>query len=89
MSFEIFWKKPNSEHGEGIMLEKYNDKISLVACNISRKMNGTIYKKWGFPQDRDRKPQEVAIPWKIEFGSSRDAISALEYFLNQLTNKGE
>ncbi len=91
MSYEVFYEKKNSKYGEGVMLEKYNGVFSLVAANKSKKAEGTVYKKWGYPQ-KDKKPltneqgEFVIIPWKVELGNSREAIKALKYFLDQLTN---
>lgn len=86
MSYEIFYERDDSDYGEGIILEKYEGKFSLVAGNKSQKAEGTVYMKWGYPQGKDRKPIDKAIPWKVELGNSREAIKALQYFTQQLTN---
>ena len=65
---EIFFEDPSSDYKEGIMLEEYNGVLSLVAAQRSAKAEGTVYKKWGFPQDRDKKPISEAIPWKVRLG---------------------
>ena len=66
---------PDDKYGSGIMLEEYNDRISLVLAQKSQG-EGTVYKKWCYPQGKDRGPIEKAIPWKIQIG--RDRIEAVE-----------
>lgn len=66
---EIFFEIEGSQYGEGIMLEEYHDRISLVSANKGKE--GTNYKKWCFPQTKDRVPAEKAIPWKISLGPNR------------------
>jgi len=69
--------------GSGIVLQEYNGKFELVAAAKSRKTDGTLWLKWCYPQ-RDRKPSEKAIPWKLELGNATEAAAALKFFLNQL-----
>lgn len=88
MAFEIFLEDPESDWNEGIMLEEYNGVFSLVSANKSRNSEGTVYKKWGFPQNKDKQPINKAIPWKVRLGSKRQAVKTLQYFLEQLTNNG-
>ena len=83
---EIFLEDPDSKWNEGIMLEEYNGVFSLVSANKSQNSEGTVYKKWGFPQNKDRAPTDKAIPWKVRMGSKRQAVKTLQYFLEQLTN---
>lgn len=72
---EIFFEYPNDQYGQGIMLEEYNDRINLVSAQKAQG-NGTVYKKWVFPQTKDRQPAEKAIPHKIYLGNNRE--SAIE-----------
>ena len=67
---EIFFEYEDSKYGEGIMVEEYNDRISLVLAQQG-KGDGTVYKKWCYPQGKDRAPLEKAIPWKIYLGPDR------------------
>ena len=81
---EIFFEIPGSKYGEGIMLEEYNDRISLVLAQKG-KGNGTTYKKWCFPQTKDREPAEKAIPWKIQIGRDRqEAVETLRKIAMEL-----
>ena len=86
MPREFFYAYPNDDYNGGIVLEEYNGVLSLVAGGKGQG-NGTVYKKWGFPQKKDKQPTERAIPWKIQLGNDREAVAALKYFLAQLTNE--
>ena len=80
---EMFFEYPESKYNDGIMLEEYHDRISLVAAYKSNGQ-GTAGKKWCYPQ-KDRGPAEKAIPWKIELGHDRDtAIQMLQDILRFL-----
>jgi hypothetical protein len=81
METEIFLADPDSEYNDGAMLEEYKGVFSLVSANEAK--DGTVYKKWGFPQ-KDKKPISQAIPWKVRLGSKRQAVKTLQYFLDQL-----
>lgn len=85
MPYEIFFDL-ETKYGEGVLLEEYNEEYSLIAASKGQGQ-GTIFKKWVFPQMKDRKPAEKALPWKVTLGGHRQAIKALEYFLKHL--KGE
>ena len=85
---EMFFEFPDNKYGEGIMLEEYNDRLSLVFAQKPKSGNGTVYKKWCYPQGKDRGPLEKAIPWKIHIGRDRqEAIEMLRAIAIQL--KGE
>lgn len=84
MPYEIFFKDESSDYREGVMLEEYNGILSLVAAQSSQTGEGTVYKKWGFPQDKEKQPISKAIPWKVRLGPPRQAVKMLEYFLGQL-----
>ena len=68
---EIFFEYPDNKYGEGIMLEEYNDRISLVLAQKGQG-GGTVWKKWVYPQNKDRQPIEKAIPHKIYLGHNRE-----------------
>lgn len=65
----------------GIALEEYNGKISLVRAY--RGKNKEVYVKWGFPE-KDKAPTEKAIPWKVELGSESEAVEILTKLLQNL-----
>ena len=68
-------------------MEEYNDRISLVLAQKGQ-AEGTVWKKWVFPQGKDRQPNEKAIPHKIYLGHNRQsAIDMLRKIAVQL--KGE
>jgi hypothetical protein len=84
MSFQVFYKLKNSDYGEGLLLEKYNETFGVYAAQEPRETNGTIYKRWAFPQTKERQPGEKAIPMGIKLGNQTEAIEILKYFLEQL-----
>ena len=79
---EIFFEFDWSKYGEGVMLEEYQGKYSLVAA-VKGKGKGTVFKKWCYPQ-KDKKPNEKAIPWKITLGDKREAATMLQKILSEL-----
>ena len=85
---QIFYQLQDEESkkwGNGVVLQEYNGTFELVRANKSRKSEGTLYLKWGFPQGKDKGPTEKAIPWKLELGNANDAVKMLTFFLRQLT----
>ena len=86
MSFELFKPYNNDAYGGGVIIEEWNGEFFLVA---GRKAT-TVYKKWGYPQTKDNKPLEKAIPWKVKIGEDAfEAIETLEFFLKQLKRQDE
>jgi hypothetical protein len=83
MTHEIFYELPDNQYGEGVILEEYREEYSLIMAQKSQNSEGTIYKKWCFPQYKN-KPAETAIPQKVTLGNHREAIAALKYFLSHL-----
>jgi len=66
-----FFEIPDSKYSEGIILEEYQGSWSLVSGRTGT--DGKNYKKWGFPQGKDKEAIGKAIPWKIYLGPSRKA----------------
>ena len=89
---EMFFEYPGEKYGEGIMLEEYNDRISLVLAQRG-KGEGTIWKKWVYSQKRvdgQNLPSEKAIPHKIYLGHNREtAIEMLRKIAIELKGKKE
>lgn len=85
MSFEIFYKVESSEYKEGFFLQEYKDSFFLIAGNEGRE--GTNYKKWAFPQTKDREPNKKAIPVSVKLGQRHEAIETLEKVLKELRAK--
>lgn len=82
---EIYYPYPESEYNEGVLLDEYNDSWSLVSVNEGQ--DGEIYKKWGYPQ-RNRKPIDKVIPWKVKLGDDkREAARCLKFFLEKLVGR--
>jgi len=86
MPSEVFYPYQNDEYNRGIVLEDYNDELNLVAG--VKTSNGNVYKRWGFPQKKDKTASKKAIPWKIRLGSPREAVAALKYLLSQIETQG-
>ena len=84
MSFQVFYKIESSQYGEGILLEKYGENFGIYAAQESKDPDGTVYKKWAFPQNKDKKPIDKSIPMGVKLGNQNEAIETLKYFLEQL-----
>ena len=70
----------NAKYGDGIAIDEYDGKISIVAAQQGR--DDQIYARWVFPQTKDRTPTDKAIPLKITIGNDKaDAINTLEVLL--------
>jgi len=85
MAFEIFYKVESSKYNEGFFLQEYEDIFFLVAGTEGRE--GTNYKKWAFPQTKDREPNKKAIPVSVKLGNRGEAIETLEKVLKELRAK--
>ena len=62
---------PGSEYGEVVIINEYNGVYSL--CSGREGKEGKVYKNWAFPQDKDKKPREKAIPVKVTLGDQNTA----------------
>ena len=71
----------DEEKKSGIAIEEYNGKLSLTKGYIDN--DGNEHFNWIYPQ-RDRAPQEKAIPWKIILGDKQEAIEVLNRVLSVL-----
>jgi hypothetical protein len=86
--FELFYDM-GGEYGDGITLNKHGDRYSLVRAKKSKKAEGTIYLEWCFPQDRDRKPRDKAIPLGVQIGNRTEAVKFFRWALSQLEPNGK
>lgn len=73
---EIFFEVADSKYNDGIFLEEYNGTWSLIAGQVGR--DGNKYKRWVFPQGKDRQPAEKPMPLKINLGDRISASSILK-----------
>ena len=87
-NFELFFDM-GTEYGDGITLNKYGDRYSLVRSRKSKKADGTIYMDWAFPQDRDKEPRKKAIPLGVNLGNKTEAVAFLRWALGQLEPNGK
>lgn len=76
---KFFCELPDSEYGEGVMLDEYHEKWSLVAARKAK--DGKVYMSWCFPQGIDRKPKEKGVPWKVNLGNQKQALKTLKHFI--------
>src|SRR3990172_2480988 len=81
--FEITFKLQNSEYNEVLLLEKYGDNYGIVLAQESKNGNGTVYKRWIYPQKgKDKVPAEKAIPWRIPLGNRQQSLALLQGMVN-------
>jgi len=85
MPFEKFFSL-DTEWGDGVLLEQYNDTFSLYAARKPTNGDGTIYKEWVIPQDRKREPKKkdgkyISIPQKVSLGNVKQATAILKQFI--------
>jgi len=80
MAFEFFFKRPNGQFGEGVIFQEYKDKFYLIAGG----KGNTVWKRFCFPQKKDKQPTEVAIPMSVNLGDRYEAIEMLKSFLKAL-----
>ena len=81
MKEETFVEQDMQYHS-GVCLDEYNDEISI--CSAQRGNDKKVYLKWGYPQNKDRKPSEKSLPWKVGLSSKSQAIETLELFIREL-----
>ena len=88
MSDEKYVEIEGSDYNEIIIIEEYKGQISLVLGNLGR--DGTAYKKWAFPQTKDKKPTGKALPLKIPLGKNAvKTVKMLLAYLEHNTPTGE
>ena len=67
-----FIADPDSQYGDGIMVDEYNGTISLISARTGK--DGNDYKTWCYPQKWDGEknhPNRQAVPWKIKIGGDK------------------
>ena len=57
------------QYHSGFALDFYKG-ISLVSARAGK--DGNIWAEWAFPQDRDKKPKEKAVPVKVFLGDDEE-----------------
>lgn len=82
---DLFIEIPDSKYGDGVILEEYQGKWSLVSAQVGK--DGKNYKRWTFPQGRDRQPTEKPIPLKITLGDLETAADVLAKLYRMLKPK--
>ena len=85
--FELFIKVDGSQYGDGVLLDKYGDRYSLIAAQESKSAVGTVYKRWVFPQTKDKKPMDKAVPMGVRLGNREQAIQILKQALAALSDR--
>lgn len=82
--FEIVIPVEGSKYGDCVIVQKYGDQYKLLAGTIPQKADATPWLRWVFPQDKDKKPREKAIPLQINLGNLTEARSILTQLLASL-----
>jgi hypothetical protein len=80
MAFELFFKRASSNFGDGIIFQEYNDKFFLIAGGKGHQ----VWKRYCFPQKKDKQPTDKPIPMSVNLGDRYEAIDLLEKFLKAL-----
>ena len=88
MAEDVFFEYPGENRfHEGIILNEFKGEFSFVAGKI---WNDKAEMKWIYPQDKDRKPLDKTLPWKIKLGDGKDnAIEMLRLFIKALQGTEE
>lgn len=81
---KFFIENPDSEYGNGILLDEKNGVYSLIAARKGK--DGQVYMDWGYPQTKDgsKKPQKTGIPWKLTFTGRAGTAAMLRYLTSLL-----
>lgn len=81
---KFFIENPESEYGNGFLLDEKNGVYSLIAAHKGK--DGQVYMDWGYPQTKDgsKKPQKTGIPWKLTFSRRAETAAMLRYFISLL-----
>lgn len=79
--FETFIR---TDEGDCFLFQKYGDRYSLVAANDSIKGSKTM--KWCYPQTRERKPSDKAIPMGCHLGTRTAALKIINRLKEILEN---
>jgi len=81
--FEFFFKRESSEFNEGIIFQEYRDKFYLIAGGKSH----AVWKRYCFPQKKDKQPTDKPIPMSVNLGDRYEAVEMLKSFLKALNEK--
>lgn len=81
--FELWFPTEGSKYGDGVVLNKYGDRYSILAARESKE-GGTIFKEWCFPQDKDKQPREKSIPLGVRLGNHSQTVLTLKKMLAAL-----
>lgn len=81
--FELWFPTEGSKYGDGVVLNKYGDRYSILAARESKE-GGTIFKEWCFPQDKDKQPRGKSIPLGVRLGNHGQTVQTLKLMLAAL-----
>ena len=85
--FEVFYDL-QTDYGDGLVLNKYGDRYSIIAARKSSKAEGTVWKDWAFPCGKDKKPKDKAIPLGVRLGDRAEAKRFANWLVQQLSTPG-
>ena len=96
MAYEKFFLDSKSKFNDGIMLQEYNGSWFLVSARKPENGNGTVYKQYGFKQDKDKQwltrddGTPRPFPWSVKIGADKDqAINFMTLLLRVLKEHQE
>jgi len=78
---------PNNQYGDAVILEEYAGSYSLVAGNMNNE--GKTFKRWAFPQTKNREPGKKAIPVKVQLGDQHSAAEILREMADEIDGMGD
>ena len=79
---------PGDEYGGTVVLDEYNGEYSLVAANEGK--DGKVWKRWAFPQTKDKKPRDKALPVKVSLGrDQRRAVGVLKAIIAAIEGRAQ
>ena len=74
----------DQQYNSGLCLDDYGNEISICKAHADSQNEDEIYLDWIFPQNKDRKPIEKSLPWKIVLGETGQAVKILRYLADML-----
>jgi hypothetical protein len=82
---EKFYKIESSKYNEGVFFTEYNGTYQLIVGQAGK--DGVNYRKWVFPQMKDRSPGTKGIPMGVNIGFRDEAIAMLKKMLAELEGR--
>ena len=65
----------NEQYKTGIAIDEYEGVYSIASVRMGN--DDKLYHRWGHPSNKDKKPSEKAIPWKMTLGDAEAALKII------------